>query len=85
MPFDPQASFTLYRQILAPVENSLTGKPRLSLVLDGALTSLPPQLLVMRDPTGKAGRRDSLISKGRLKWRQKEKSWSSSRVATACP
>jgi CHAT domain-containing protein/Tfp pilus assembly protein PilF len=54
MPLDPQASFTLYRQILAPVENSLTGKPRLSLVLDGALTSLPPQLLVMRDPTGKA-------------------------------
>ena len=53
-PFDPQASFAIYRDVLSPVENSLTGKPRLSLVLDGALTSLPPQLLVMRDPTGKA-------------------------------
>jgi CHAT domain-containing protein/Tfp pilus assembly protein PilF len=53
-PFDPQASFALYREILSPVENILTGKPRLSLVLDGALTSLPPQLLVTRDPSGKA-------------------------------
>jgi tetratricopeptide (TPR) repeat protein len=53
-PFDPQASFELYRQILAPVEDILTGKPRLSLVLDGALTSLPPQLLVTRDPSGRA-------------------------------
>jgi hypothetical protein len=32
----------------------LHGKPRLSLVLSGALTSLPTQLLVARDPTGKA-------------------------------
>jgi hypothetical protein len=45
-PFDPQASFALHREILAPVEDILAGKPRLSLVLDGALTSLPPQLLV---------------------------------------
>jgi CHAT domain-containing protein/Tfp pilus assembly protein PilF len=53
-PFDTQASYALYRKILAPVEDLLSGKPRLSLVLDGALTSLPPQLLVTRDPTGKA-------------------------------
>jgi hypothetical protein len=32
----------------------LRGKQRLSIVLTGALTSLPPQLLVTRDPTGKA-------------------------------
>ena len=41
-------------KILAPVEDTLRGKPRLSLVLNGALTSLPPQLLVTRDPAGKA-------------------------------
>ena len=52
-PFDTQASFELYLKILAPVEDMLRGTPRLSIVLTGALTSLPPQLLVTRDPTGK--------------------------------
>jgi CHAT domain-containing protein/Tfp pilus assembly protein PilF len=52
-PFDARASFALYQQILAPVEDTFGGKPRLSLVLDGALTSLPPQLMVTRDPIGK--------------------------------
>jgi CHAT domain-containing protein len=53
-PFDPQPSFELYRQVLGPVEGILRSKPRLSLVLNGALTSLPPQVLVTRDPAGKA-------------------------------
>jgi tetratricopeptide (TPR) repeat protein len=53
-PFDTQASFALYQKILAPVEDMLRGKPRLSIVLTAALTSLPPQLLVTRDPTDKA-------------------------------
>jgi CHAT domain-containing protein len=53
-PFDAQASFNLYQKILGPVADLLTGKPRLSFVLNGALTSLPPQLLVTRDPAGKA-------------------------------
>jgi CHAT domain-containing protein len=52
-PFDPGASFALYRAVLGPVEDVLHGKKRLSFVLDGALTSLPPQLLVERNPTGK--------------------------------
>ncbi len=52
--FDTQASFQLYEKILGPIEDAFRGKPRLSLVLDGALTSLPPQLLVTRDPIGKA-------------------------------
>jgi CHAT domain-containing protein/tetratricopeptide (TPR) repeat protein len=51
-PFDPGASFALYREILGPVEDVLRGKKRLSFVLDGALTSLPPQLLVESDPAG---------------------------------
>ncbi len=53
-PFDTQASFALYQKILAPVEDLLRSKSRWSMVLNGALTSLPPQLLVTRDPTGKA-------------------------------
>jgi tetratricopeptide (TPR) repeat protein len=53
-PFDPQPSFVLYQKIMAPVANMLADKARLSFVLSGALTSLPPQLLVTRDPAGKA-------------------------------
>ena len=53
-PFDTQASFELCQKLLGPVEDVVRGKPRLSIVLDGALTSLPPQLLVTRDPTNKA-------------------------------
>jgi CHAT domain-containing protein len=53
-PFDTQASFELYQKLLGPVEHVVRGKPRLSLVVNGALSSLPPQLLVTRDPTGKA-------------------------------
>ena len=52
-PFDTHTSSDLYREILAPVENTLHSKPRLSFVLDGALTSLPPQVLVTHDPAGK--------------------------------
>jgi tetratricopeptide (TPR) repeat protein len=53
-PFDTQASFELYQKLLGPVEDVLRGKPRLSFVLNGALSSLPPQVLVTSDPAGKA-------------------------------
>jgi CHAT domain-containing protein/Flp pilus assembly protein TadD len=53
-PFDPSVAFELYRKVLAPVEEAIAAKARLSFVLDGALTSLPPQLLVARDPWGTA-------------------------------
>src|SRR5262249_21360192 len=43
----------LYRQVLGPVEDIISQKTRLSFVLDGALTSLPPQVLLMSDPEGK--------------------------------
>jgi CHAT domain-containing protein/Tfp pilus assembly protein PilF len=52
-PFDAQESYVLYQRVLLPVEDVIRAKKRLSVVLDGALTSLPPQLLVTRDPTGK--------------------------------
>lgn len=53
-PFDTQASFKLYQQVLGPVDSVIRGKTRLSLVLSGPLTSLPPQVLVTGDPAGKA-------------------------------
>jgi CHAT domain-containing protein len=53
-PFDTALSFALYRQLIAPIEEVIASKPRLSFVINGALTSLPPQVLVTSDPTGKA-------------------------------
>jgi CHAT domain-containing protein len=52
-PFDAAASFALYQELLGPVDDVLRAKPRLNLVLSGALTSLPPQVLVTQDPAGK--------------------------------
>jgi CHAT domain-containing protein len=53
-PFDAERSFELYRKLMGPIEDIIAAKPRLGLVVDGALTSLPPQVLVTSDPTGKA-------------------------------
>jgi CHAT domain-containing protein/Tfp pilus assembly protein PilF len=53
-PFDPRLSFQLYQQLFGPIETTIADKPRLSFVLNGALTGLPPQVLVTADPTGKA-------------------------------
>jgi hypothetical protein len=39
--------------VLGPVEEIIAHKTRLSFVLDGALTSLPPQVLITTDPNGK--------------------------------
>jgi CHAT domain-containing protein/tetratricopeptide (TPR) repeat protein len=52
-PFDMNLAYQLDRQIFEPLEELVSGKTRLSLVLDGALTSLPPQVLITRDPAGK--------------------------------
>ncbi|HSR77339.1 MAG TPA: CHAT domain-containing tetratricopeptide repeat protein [Xanthobacteraceae bacterium] len=52
-PFDVKLAYELYELILGPVENSIAKKSRLLMVMNGALTSLPPQVLVTSDPTGK--------------------------------
>jgi CHAT domain-containing protein len=39
--------------VLGPIEEIISQKTRLSFVLDGALTSLPPQVLITTDPNGK--------------------------------
>jgi CHAT domain-containing protein/tetratricopeptide (TPR) repeat protein len=52
-PYDRALAYQLYRQVLGPVEDIISQKTRLSFVLGGALTSLPPQVLLMSDPEGK--------------------------------
>jgi CHAT domain-containing protein len=39
--------------VLGPVEEIISKKTRLSFILDGALTSLPPQVLITSDPDSK--------------------------------
>ena len=63
-PFDRNLAYQLYRQLLGPIEEIISRKARLSFVLDGALTSLPPQVLITTDPAGKdLGSLDWLIRK----------------------
>jgi hypothetical protein len=52
-PFDHKLAYKLYLQVLGPIEETIAQKKRLSFVLDGALTSLPPQVLITSDPDGK--------------------------------
>ena len=46
-------AYQLYRQLLEPIEEIITQKKRLSFVFDGALTSLPPHVLITSDPGDK--------------------------------
>ena len=52
-PFDPQLAFKIYRETFGSFADRISSKKRLSVVTNGALTSLPPALLVTRDPAGK--------------------------------
>ena len=52
-PFNRNLAYQIYRQVLGPIDGVISQKTRLSFVLDGALTSLPPQLLITSDPDGK--------------------------------
>ena len=49
-PFDRELAYQLYQQVLGPIEQIISQKARLSFVLDGPLTSLPPQVLITSDP-----------------------------------
>jgi CHAT domain-containing protein len=51
--FDRDLAYQLYRQLLEPIEGIITQKKRLSFVFDGALTSLPPHVLITSDPSNK--------------------------------
>jgi len=52
-PFDVHASYRLYQSIFGALADKIASKKRLSIVTNGALTSIPLQLLVTKDPTGK--------------------------------
>ena len=52
-PFDVVLAHKIYQATFGVVADKIAGKKRLSVVTNGALTSLPPQLLVTSDPTGK--------------------------------
>ena len=51
-PFDVEASYRLYQALFGAFADHIASKKRLSVVTNGALTSLPLQLLVTSNPTG---------------------------------
>ena len=51
--FDPELSFKIYQATFGAFADKIAAKQRLSIVTNGALTSLSPQLLVANDPSGK--------------------------------
>jgi CHAT domain-containing protein len=51
--FNPQLSFDLFRRLFGSIETEFRSKSRLSFVFSGALTSLPPNIFVTEDPSGK--------------------------------
>jgi CHAT domain-containing protein len=53
VPFDVQASYRLYQSVFGAFADKIASKKRLSVVTNGALTSIPLQLLVTKDPAGK--------------------------------
>jgi CHAT domain-containing protein/Tfp pilus assembly protein PilF len=55
--FDTWGAFQLYQQLFGSIANDLRGKTRLSIVANGALTSLPFHLLVTKDPRRKGYKR----------------------------
>jgi CHAT domain-containing protein len=53
-PFNTLLSYRIYQTTFGAVAGKLASKKRLSLITNGALTSLPPQLLITTDPTSTA-------------------------------
>jgi CHAT domain-containing protein len=51
--FDPALAHKIYQATFGVFGNKIAAKKRLSIITNGALTSLPPQLLVTKDPSGK--------------------------------
>src|SRR5262249_46543205 len=52
-PFDPKLAYNIYQATFGAFAEKIASKKRLSVITNGALTSLPPQLLVTEDPSGK--------------------------------
>jgi CHAT domain-containing protein/tetratricopeptide (TPR) repeat protein len=52
--FDPELAYRIYQATFGAFAEKIASKRRLSIVTNGALTSLPPQLLITKDPSGKS-------------------------------
>jgi CHAT domain-containing protein/Tfp pilus assembly protein PilF len=53
-PFDTALAYQIYQQTIGPIASQFAGKKRISFITNGALTSIPLQLLITSDPSGKA-------------------------------
>jgi CHAT domain-containing protein/Tfp pilus assembly protein PilF len=53
-PFDADLAYKIYQATFGAFAEKIAAKKRLSIVTNGALTSLPSQLLLTKDPTGKS-------------------------------
>ena len=51
--FDPALAYKIFQETFGAFAEKLAAEKRLSIVTNGALTSLPPALLVTKDPSGK--------------------------------
>lgn len=54
--FNLRLGYTMYRQLFSPIIDKLAGKKRLSVYVNGPLSSIPLQVLVTKDPAGKGYR-----------------------------
>ena len=52
--FDAALAYKIYQETFAAFGEKIAAKKRLSIVTNGALTSLPPQLLITKDASGKS-------------------------------
>jgi CHAT domain-containing protein len=62
-PFDAALSYKIYKETFGPIAEKLTGKTRLSILANGALTSIPFGILVTSDPQGKKLKGDDWLIK----------------------
>jgi CHAT domain-containing protein/Tfp pilus assembly protein PilF len=53
-PFDAQLAYKIYQATFGAFADKIAAKTRLSVVTNGALTSLPPALLASKDPSAKS-------------------------------
>jgi CHAT domain-containing protein/tetratricopeptide (TPR) repeat protein len=51
--FDPNLAYKVYEETFGVFADKIASKQRLSIVTNGALTSVPPQLLITKEPSGK--------------------------------
>jgi CHAT domain-containing protein/tetratricopeptide (TPR) repeat protein len=61
--FDSDLSFRIYQQTFEPISDKIADKTRLSVFANGALTSIPPGILITSDPKGKTLKNEDWLIK----------------------